>query len=463
MKQEIHDAKYINWRKEANLAFLTQSEWNEKMDWIEARGKEIELGVGHNTIRSYWHSSEWSFSVYDDKRTSALYISHTKGKGFNKVREYQRFITYKHEDKNERVAANVDLSTPGKDGVELVQSLFNGRTKKSLRVAFGYISKLDDYLAIRKCAVAAPPMIWVNPLWVGEEFHHGYKADISSAYPFNCCGNLPDWHTVEVIPGRQEPSEEYPFVYWNDGHHAEWNRYDTREFVKNKYFLATNDKDKNKLDAFKQEGILVSYCCKAATDQMTEEMYELYSRKENAATTEDKNYWKNLFVSFIGKFFEDPFREFDAASKKMKKSNKPRATQYPMPHIAATCHGRQIKQMLDIIKVLEKEGNEPISFATDSIIWCGKRSKTTTVKDFKVLGSFVSEFEDVDFAFGGTGLYALAKDGKIGLIKHMGKIGDKYKAAKSLKEFLDICANDKLQEYIGYDKNTRRYIKKWRF
>ena len=188
---------------------------------------------------------------------------------------------------------------------------------------------------------------------------------------------------------------------------------------------------------------MISYCCKASKYELTNTMTELYSRKEN--NTENKEYWKRLLVSFIGKTFEN---RNDAS--------------FPMPHLGAVCHGRQIKKMLDIAAALEAEGNMVISFATDSIIWCGKKSKTTVPAEFKTLGSFVSEFEDAEFAFGGVGLYALKKGNTIGLIKHQGRLEDNFKGVKTLRQFLDVCDEKKLVEYVGYDKKTHKFIPKWR-
>lgn len=103
-----------------------------------------------------------------------------------------------------------------------------------------------------------------------------------------------------------------------------------------------------------------------------------------------------------------------------------------------------------------------MSFATDSIMWCGKASSLTVKKEKKELGSFVSEFEDASFAFGGVGLYALEKNGEIGIIRHQGKSSGKFKQVHSLAEFLKACENEKLAEVMRYNKNTKKYEKTWR-
>ena len=436
MDKPTHLAKYINWQKEAKKVHLKQFEWNQKMDEIEPKGKEVAFGTGINTVRSHWILNRLSFSVSDDKKYTRLYTCETKGKGYNKKTEYTIYYSYKNEEKDDREKGI------GKAGCVLVEDLLKEQENVSLRVAFGIVQK--EYQIIRHCAVAAAPLIYVVPRWTKNKFLHGYKADISSAYPYNCCGTLPDWHTVEVIPGRQEPTEEYPFVFWSDGHSAEYGVYDTREFIKNKWFLASNDEDNDKLAAFKvQNGVLCSYCCKPSKYRLDAVMDEIYARKE--APGEDRQKWKDLFVAFIGKFFEEtPYEEA-----------------FQLPHIATVCHGRQIKQMLDIAAELEKEGNFVISFATDSIIWCGKKSKTTTPRAQKKLGSFVSEMEDCPFAFAGVGVYAMiSADGKIGIIKHQGQIDKKYKDVRTLDDFLRVA--DEIQEYNIYSRKKRRFIKTWR-
>lgn len=433
MEKDIHDARYIYWQKEAKALRLHQAEWNIMMDELEAKGKEMDLGVGKNTIRSHWMKNRLSYSISEDKKYTRIYVCSTKGKGYDRKTEYNIFFTYRNEDKDEKEQGL------GIAGCRLVDKDFKELYGVSLRVGFGVVEK--DYDDIRHCAVAAAPLIYVVPKWMDRVYSHGYKADISSAYPDCLRGLLPDWHTVEKKPGRVEPNEEYPFIFWNDGHSAEYQGYDTREFVKNKWFLATNDKGNNKLVAFKSKEPLVSYCCKASKYKLTETMEYIYRKKEMPG--EDRQKWKDLFVAFIGKFFEEtPYSD------------------YKHPHLATVCHGRQIKKMLDITAALEAEGNIPISFATDSIIWCGKGSKTTTNKEDKVLGSFVSEFEDADFAFAGVGVYAMSKDNIIGIIKHQGQLENKYKEVKTLEEFLQVAVE--VQEYRIYNKRTRRYITTWR-
>lgn len=448
--KEFHDMRYINWRKENEFGIITQKEWNEKIDAFQKnKAKEIIFGERKNTVRAEWIKSDLTYCVNNMERITMMCVLETENAGkYNQKSKLYKYMTYKNEEKNERVEktenGSADLTTPGADGINAVSKFFEEETGLTLRRAFGYIKEKKDYEIIRHCAVAAPPLIYVDPFFVGRIGKHAYKADISSAYPAHLRGSLPDWHTVEVIPGRQEPNEEYPFVYWNDGHHAEFGVYDTREFVKNKWFLATNDRKKNKLDNFRKVDMIVSYCCKESKYTLDGAMMDLYQKKESSKGNE-KEYWKTLLVSFIGITF-------------MKTDN----PKYPLPHLAATCHGRQIKEMLDIAKSIEDEGNTLISFATDSIIWCGRPSKTTTKKENKVLGSFVSEFEDADFAFGGTGLYALAQNGQIGIIKHQGKAGAKYKQVKSLDEFLKVCNEEKLSERMLYNPKTKKYEKQWR-
>lgn len=443
-EKDLHDLRYINWRKESDFKMVSQQEWNNIIDNLAANsGVEIELGKRRNTVRAEWNKTDWAYSVSETEKVVKMYISHMKNPGTRKqTTEYLGYMAFKKEDKND-FFEKTGQEKPGEEAMNIISDIFQKETGISLRKAFGYITNEKTYDDIRHNAVAAPPLIYVVPYWMDKVYKHGYKADISSAYP-NCLrGQLPDWHTVEVIPGRQEPTEDYPFVYWNDGHHAELGVYDTREFIKNKWFLATNDNTKNKLDNFKHEGMIISYCCKASKYTLTNTMLELYSRKEN--DIENKDHWKKMLVAFIGKMFE-----------KRKGAN------YPLPHLAATCHGRQIKKMLDIAATLEAEGNIVISFATDSIIWCGKKSKTTVPAAFKTLGSFVSEFEDADFAFGGVGLYALKKGNTIGLIKHQGRIEESFKNIKTLEQFLNICKTKQQTEYVGYDKKSHKFITKWR-
>lgn len=439
-EKEWHNYRYINWRKECEFKTISQKEWNEKIDSLLAeKAKEIELGNRQNTVRAAWNKTPWSFSVSETEKVVKMYVAHRKQPG---VIDYKGYMAFKKEDKNDYLEKK-GKDNPGEQAMKIIKELFEKENGLSLRKAFGYITNKDTYQTLRHNAVAAPPLIYVEPRWVGKIYKNGYKADISSAYPDCLRGRLPDWHTVEIIPGRQEPTDEFPFVFWSDGHHAELGRYDTRDFIKNKWFLATNDNEKNKLDNFKQNGMIISYCCKSSKYTLTNAMLELYSRKENDKA--NKDHWKKMLVAFIGKMFEN----YDNPS-------------YPLPHLAAVCHGRQIKKMLDIAATLEAEGNLLVSFATDSIIWCGKKSKTTIPAEFKTLGSFVSEFEDADFAFGGVGLYALKKDGKIGLIKHQGRIDTNFKGITTLQQFLAVCEEKKQTEYTGYDKKTHKFITKWR-
>lgn len=446
--KELHDLRYINWRRDGDFSMLTQHGWNEQIDFLKSKGAiEVPYGQRQNTKKGAWARAEWTYSISKHPKVVKMYVSHIVNRGRrNQTTEYFGYMTFLKEDKNEYFAES-HQENPGKQAMGIISDMFKERNGLSLRKAFGYLTKEETYSAIRKCAVAAGPLIYVVPHWVGKVYYHGYKADISSAYPDTLRGRLPDWHTVDIIPGRQEPTEEYPFVFWSDGHHAEYQSYDTREFIKNKWFLATNNPDNDKLARFGNttgKDYVVSYCCKASEYTLTAEMEELYRLKET--DLENKDHWKKMLVAFIGKTIENH-----------------KNPEYPMPHLGAVCYGRQIKKMLELTAQLEKEGNIPVSFAVDSIIWCGKKSKTAVAAKNKKLGSFVSEFEDAEFAFGGTGLYAMAKNGKIGIIKHQGKVGGAFKKVKSLTEFLMVCDDENNKEEIMvYNSKSQKFIKTWR-
>ena len=70
----------------------------------------------------------------------------------------------------------------------------------------------------------------------GNYYFSASAIDGCSQYPSNSCGILPDSNTAVVVDGMVEPSEEYPFAFYDNGHLAIYGSTDTRKWLDNKLF-----------------------------------------------------------------------------------------------------------------------------------------------------------------------------------------------------------------------------------
>ena len=185
-----------------------------------------------------------------------------------------------------------------------------------------------------------------------------YKADISSAYPYNLCGTLPTLKGFKEVKGFEEPTREYPFAFYLNSHHmAIYNELDSREwedcpFYDHSYKVAEyNDVEDE-----------ITILCKASEYKMDSIVNEFYELKK---TDNDYKLVLNAFIGYLNR---------DSST---------------LNHITAVVKARLVQQMINYCNKLSVEKNKIMWVGVDSIAWQGKESEIAVNNKF--LGGFVYE------------------------------------------------------------------------
>ena len=186
-----------------------------------------------------------------------------------------------------------------------------------------------------------------------------YKADISSAYPYNLCGTLPTLKGFKEVKGFEEPTREYPFAFYLNSHHmAIYNELDSREWRDNLFYSHSYDIAKYNDDVEDEITIL----CKARGYKMDSIANEFYEFKK---TDNDYKFVLNAFIGYLNR---------DSST---------------LNHITAVVKARLVQQMINYCNKLNVEKNKIMWVGVDSIAWQGKESEIAVNNKF--LGGFVYE------------------------------------------------------------------------
>ena len=369
--KQIHQIKYINWTKEAELIKITVAEYNKKVERLRKlkSSKRLDLSVrGNKTKRVVW--------AYNN-----TYAVDRKGDYFTLfIREkdtFKRYVTASSNDK-------VQTKWGGHRSFSYINDRFKEYNDVSMRVAFGVVNKeFVNY--------AQSPIIYCNPFAKGS-YNNCCKSDISSAYPYQASKSLPDSHSAITIDHYTKPTIDYPFAFYPDTNHlAIYNELDTRTFCKHPLMLQT----KNKY-TYNNTKDTKTILMKASDYSLADIMHELYDgRKENPE-------YKDIMNSFIGYM----------RSVKYNNGNF-------MAHISSVVYARHNKRMCDLYNSVIKNKGKVLFVLTDCIAWVGNQiSESVKVKN---IGNFVSEFENVNSKLRGkVGQYMIFDKNEIYAVKTQG-------------------------------------------
>lgn len=435
--REIHDFRYIHWHTEAEKIRVSHEEWTQLIEMVEGKGKQ--LASPYKTRRL-----EWCYGcVYnvDDKtrRTApALYMSELIDGKF----VYTVYYT-QHDEEKLKVEGGA-----GHKGWNTLDDFVYNQYGVGLEKVFGVLPVEDKTTSwITKCVKSVKYAFYVDRFVANKSLKKIYKADISSAYPNNLRGPLPDANTAIKVAGRVAPTAEYPFAFYPEsGHVAEYNKFDTHELHKNKWYKKIEDQ--NRENCIKRKEVFTTFgteetytvLMKAAQYTLDAAVQKMYWVKENAEDKKTRNWYKWLLNALIG-FMSSEQNNY----------------QHYQGHLAAIVYCRQIARMIDLAEALEKERNCPIYFAIDCIIWIGGPSALTTTK--KSLGAFVQEANDVCGVICGQGQYFL-HDGKGNVLveKHQGVPASVYKKynIKNEAEYVEKMGKG-VQTIEVYNEKTHKY------
>lgn len=253
-----------------------------------------------------------------------------------------------------------------------ISDLFEEITGSTLCKAFKPVDSREFMFCVPKS------VYYHDPIYARQEIDGINYADVSSMFPANARGRLPDAHTVIRIEGYAKPTEEYPFAFYLKSHHcAEYGVFDTHDYMKlpNRYFmwqcLTDSGKPIYKTVPDKME---VTVLMKPSEYEMTEVFEQLY--KEKLAGDPLAKAIQNIG---IGTLHKNP-----------KKSHKEYIMDYY--HLAAIILGRSNAKQWKAVREIERGGGLVISLIVDSIIYTGYKQ---IGGQKKVLGEYYGEFTDV--------------------------------------------------------------------
>lgn len=358
--------KYINWQQEATKHKITLKEGEALLAKVKAVGQEAKS----MTKRLHWLKDyTYKFTKNGYWRTLTFVV------------DLEYFIYNWHTQDDTKNAP--DYEAKGPKAIKLLNDSFQARTGKTLRGAFGYVDKGS---LISLCV--PKPFYYINNLYSNKILKGISNGDFSSNYPSNITGLLPDSRTALELEGEVEPTEEYPFAFYNTGHCAEYKRFDTRTYSKygklTQRMTTTNDCTLPKYIGKITKTVL----CKASKYTLDTEINALYQAKQ--AGDADAKLTLNSSIGMMHARL-DSERET-----------------YRLYHIAAVCIGRANQAMLETAL---KVGVENIlQIVVDGIIYFDDNQLKLTEE--KQLGKLVLEVDKADFKMLGINQYLFMKDNK---------------------------------------------------
>lgn len=379
----------IMWGRAPVIRLGSAREWNELVDDLKRTGRRVTLSKCHQYDWIEPNSYNWD---RDNNGNYTLYV--TWRDGYPAVR-----YLYK---------ANGDLGIGGPAALKYLSTMFERRSGVSLRKAFG-VSDREEFSGYQYS-----PITFTPEEFIGRELRNVWKADCSSAYPYQATKTLPDLHRSVRREGRVRPSDEFPFAFHLRSNQLSiFNELDTREM--SEHFLATAFNDDAAYTARQKRSYGEAYnnrlhingvraeddvtiLCKESRFSLADVIAELYAgRKEN-------DIYKAVLNLSIGTM------------------SSARATVNPngqMRHITSVIYARHIKRMMDLYDTIVGAGGVVLSIATDAIMWASTYDIPVYDRE-KRLGAFYLEHEKTVAWIEGQGFYALEKDGKVLVAKHQG-------------------------------------------
>ena len=408
---------YINWDSEAKHIRLTQEEYNAKFQWYKEHGHLIDnrKGIGNRTKFDAWCRYPFSYAVEQDHTQINLYTTDDDC-------HFTVYFTHCDGSKCHR-----DQGVSGSGAFDLVNRMFYERHDKSLQVGFGRCEKEFIFDTIN---MALSPIIYTNERACGYILSNINKADVSSAYPYGLCFDLPDYHkrNVKELRGIYPPTPEYPFAFYiKSGHMAIYGELDTYKDFRLHPLYQTRGKFKNELYGDRDVTILM----KASRFNLDDIMMDLYDQK-----SEDPDI-KTKMVAFIGYI----------------RSTKSWQHHY-MGHLSACVYARHIKRMLAFYDKIIAAGNVVQMISTDSICWSGKPMPEITTKE-KRIGNFVTEYEGARLLMLANGVYAMEVCGEVVCFKHQGTAAEEITV--KIEKLTDIHKMAS-SGFRAFDRTSKKFV-----
>lgn len=377
----------IDW-KNMEITEVSKDTWNTLVRHWKQHGTKFSAGKTIN------RTSKWTkfgtYKIVKNKKFSILQV--------NDNGDFKQYCC--NSKPNNKKTADNEEGTPG-SGRKAFRAL-----KKELKEVYPEFKHSKGNCNPFKYAFGEVPIATFskihipNPIsfakekFVGQIMSNVYKADISSAYPGAGAKTLPSAHTMKTIQGIVEPTEEYPFCFYSNGHIAIYNELDSRKWPELDYGVYSHSQGKRVGDNIRFT--IVMKASKYSLKPVFEKAYKY--KQENFGNSEQKQYYKDLMNKTIGCLESE---EFYSSTRNYR---------YYAGHLAAVIKARVVNQILTKCYEIQKAGGEVLSIYTDCIIWKG--AGTMGVLREEKLGEFHLEAEDEYCTIGRGARYALQRKGE---------------------------------------------------
>lgn len=348
----------IYWRKEAIYSNLKHEEFQKILTFLKENGH-----IATSTMDRLEYITDNTYKI--DKRNSIVYI-YCRYK--NKLQ-----VFYTNKNDNEKNGEGLGRGTKA---IQLLASKFKEKYNVTFKAAFGYTDE-----EFKRCIPKS--FCYINKNFVDVVLDNLSGIDGCSQYPSNIRGKLPDAHTAIIYEGTVKPTEEYPFAFYiKSGHVAEYNCFDTHDWLKSPFALNMfRLSDKKEIYPFNfniktEEDLTI--LMKPSKYELTEFYNYFYDLRK---TSEDA---KLIMNSSIGYFH---LRNY---------------SKYKLAHIVAIAIGRANNS---ILKLCSKIGNKNIlHICVDGIIYLSNKKYG---EDYKKLGIYHQEFLNCKGIIHGTNAYII--------------------------------------------------------
>ena len=341
--------------------YITYIQFNDKLKYImDNNFKRIEFSYGSNYLKVIN-----TYSIIRSENKTEIRVCYD----YKDVHRYIVYHSLYEVDPQEKNAIS------GQEAFNNINDKFVQIYNKSIITAFESLKHRDLYKQIK--GNVPKQIAYIHPR-KGVIYDNCFKADTSSAYPYELTKDLPTLKDCKILNGKSEPDEEYKFAFYLKSHHIKiYNELDTK-VMNNKYYPYYSEVYDDKI--LDEDEITV--LCKTSEYSFKSIFEELYKhRKDNP---ENKLYM-NAFIGFC------------------HRNNDPR-----LSFLAAVAIARNNYIMLNRINTLKSEGNLILYVATDSIVWRGKYSNIAS--ENKALGVFTYEGKNGKFFGRAVGAYQFLDD-----------------------------------------------------
>lgn len=363
----------IDWKNEAKHQIVTNTELANI--YAKLKSTRTQIDFSNKTL----DFTTKTFALYRNKnKTDILGIFY-----LNKPGEYLHFSTNTFDDKKN------SNEVSGSKAFRLLSSKFNALNGVSLNQAFGSVSE-----EIKRCI--PKQFTYFNEQFLNKKLLYS-SIDACSQYPANMRGLLPDAKTAVIKEGTVEPDEEYRFAFYvNSGHCAEYNVFDTHNWINapmelwgSLFRMRRNEKWplQQNLSGDKDITILM----KASNYELTEALEYFYKLKESIKDHDSEDYLNAKLV-------------MNAAIGSMHLKN---YTRNKFAHLVAICLGRANQKLLDM--ALRISIKDIAQIVVDGILYRGPAFGVTE----RVFGAFNQEFVNCEGLITNYNKFIVMKDNKV--------------------------------------------------